>query len=572
MSGGGGKGAYEIGCWRAIRELGVPVHAVAGTSVGALNAALIAQGDVDRAAELWSRITAREVFAFTPRRLPALLLRLLLLPGLLYYRTSSKSRRAVDKLFLGAAVFTLLVVGVPTIVWSLASGYSSWATVREYLLFQGCIVLAIGVPVCGWFLLERHNYFVLDNRPLEETIQRFLDTAKVSGSPITTFVTASRAVDYFDPDQPSYQVDAVSPEIYYHPCLARAYLPSYTRLNAEPPDRIVQLLLASTSLPFGIFPNRVVNEAGWLDGGLADNTPVLPLINDGCDLIIVVHLDHRLSSREDLDAVVAARIADLERKLDIEHDSERNFQSFVARHGTRVSSSDWPDPVTQHPERDVPLPQLVHIVPSRGLGGLLRGTLRFSPRRATWLMRLGHADAMRALRTGEHRRRETARKFLRLAIGLPVAGAVLLAAALAVDVISRSQRIQEKTRIPLLFAIGVVAIVLGSGLLWLALLRRSLPESRRAQLIGAAVLTWVAGFLIAVHGMDGLTLGLIIWDVIISGVILAVAGVNVRSRVRSRAANRANGDADERAPGQERDGRGNTSRGRDLKEPERRPR
>ena len=54
MEGGGGKGSYQIGVWRAIRELGLEkwITAVSGTSVGALNAALFAKGDFEKAYQL----------------------------------------------------------------------------------------------------------------------------------------------------------------------------------------------------------------------------------------------------------------------------------------------------------------------------------------------------------------------------------------------------------------------------------------------------------------------------------------------------------------------------------------
>lgn len=39
LSGGGSKGAYEIGVWKALRKLNVKYDIVTGTSVGALNAA-----------------------------------------------------------------------------------------------------------------------------------------------------------------------------------------------------------------------------------------------------------------------------------------------------------------------------------------------------------------------------------------------------------------------------------------------------------------------------------------------------------------------------------------------------
>ena len=56
MSGGGSRGAYEIGAWQAFDELGVRFQAVYGTSVGAINAALFAQGDLEKASRLWENI------------------------------------------------------------------------------------------------------------------------------------------------------------------------------------------------------------------------------------------------------------------------------------------------------------------------------------------------------------------------------------------------------------------------------------------------------------------------------------------------------------------------------------
>lgn len=53
LAGGGAKGAYEMGAWRALLELGIEIEAIAGTSIGAINGALIAQGDYKKAMKLW---------------------------------------------------------------------------------------------------------------------------------------------------------------------------------------------------------------------------------------------------------------------------------------------------------------------------------------------------------------------------------------------------------------------------------------------------------------------------------------------------------------------------------------
>ena len=57
FDGGGAKGAYQIGVWRALRESGLEQYVtdVAGTSVGGLNAALFVKGDLDKAVEVWTQ-------------------------------------------------------------------------------------------------------------------------------------------------------------------------------------------------------------------------------------------------------------------------------------------------------------------------------------------------------------------------------------------------------------------------------------------------------------------------------------------------------------------------------------
>lgn len=62
LEGGGGKGGYQIGVWQALRELEIEIGAVAGTSVGALNAAFIVQNKFDEAYELWSNMSPNLVF------------------------------------------------------------------------------------------------------------------------------------------------------------------------------------------------------------------------------------------------------------------------------------------------------------------------------------------------------------------------------------------------------------------------------------------------------------------------------------------------------------------------------
>ncbi len=61
LAGGGTKGSYHIGAWKALRELGIEVSAVCGTSIGAVNGALVALDEYDLAARLWSDIELDDV-------------------------------------------------------------------------------------------------------------------------------------------------------------------------------------------------------------------------------------------------------------------------------------------------------------------------------------------------------------------------------------------------------------------------------------------------------------------------------------------------------------------------------
>ena len=63
LGGGGSRGAYEIGVWRAARELGVEFDVVTGTSIGALNGALVVQGDYDFAVDMWEHMDYQAVMS-----------------------------------------------------------------------------------------------------------------------------------------------------------------------------------------------------------------------------------------------------------------------------------------------------------------------------------------------------------------------------------------------------------------------------------------------------------------------------------------------------------------------------
>ena len=71
LAGGGAKGIYQIGAWRAIRELEIPITCVVGTSVGAMNGARVACGQYEGAVALWENMSIEKGFALPePLRVP----------------------------------------------------------------------------------------------------------------------------------------------------------------------------------------------------------------------------------------------------------------------------------------------------------------------------------------------------------------------------------------------------------------------------------------------------------------------------------------------------------------------
>ena len=56
LEGGGAKGAFQIGAWRALKEAGIRIRGVSGVSVGALNGALICMDDLEKAENIWENM------------------------------------------------------------------------------------------------------------------------------------------------------------------------------------------------------------------------------------------------------------------------------------------------------------------------------------------------------------------------------------------------------------------------------------------------------------------------------------------------------------------------------------
>jgi len=150
LSAGGAKGAYQLGCWKAFLEKGVTFGAVSGSSIGALNGALICQGDWNAAYELWREIAASTVLRPDYARLGRLI-------------------------GFAAQDLGLLLVGLPQV------GIIRGLARAALLLKSGSRYGALGY-------LRRKG--VIDISAFKPLLSRYLDMAGLLKGPVSIFITA----------------------------------------------------------------------------------------------------------------------------------------------------------------------------------------------------------------------------------------------------------------------------------------------------------------------------------------------------------------------------------------------
>ena len=193
LQGGGTKGAYQVGVWKALKELNINVKAISGASIGALNGALILQNDIDKMVNLYENIEIKDIMEISEK-------------------IDSK---------------------------------------KNLFDIKNARKLATN-------FIENKG---LDNTPLRETINKYIDIEKIYSSDIdfglvTYSLNDKKPLHIFKKDIPQKE--------------------------------LVDYLLASSCFP--IFKAHKIGEKEYLDGGLYDNTPINMLIENGYKNIIVADI------------------------------------------------------------------------------------------------------------------------------------------------------------------------------------------------------------------------------------------------------------------------------------------
>ena len=65
LSGGGARGAYQIGVWKGLIDLDIEIGGIYGVSVGAVNGAVMASGDYELAKSLWMKLEKSNVMVLS---------------------------------------------------------------------------------------------------------------------------------------------------------------------------------------------------------------------------------------------------------------------------------------------------------------------------------------------------------------------------------------------------------------------------------------------------------------------------------------------------------------------------
>ena len=228
FSGGGGKGAYEIGVWKYLHEIGLDqyVKAVSGTSVGALNAALFVGSTFEEAEHIWKNIEPSDIL--------------------------SPSRITINDI-------TSWIIGEGL---DIAKNQVSLASVVDSAVVDMKNVVSIFARMLSKSILRDHFF---SREGLKKIIESGIDFNRLNNNDIPCFVTCLRC--------PECTIDRF-------------------KLNDYDIHDVESILLASSAIPIIYPKERFNDNYYYDGGVpmLGDNVPIKPLYDMEIENIIVVHL------------------------------------------------------------------------------------------------------------------------------------------------------------------------------------------------------------------------------------------------------------------------------------------
>ena len=270
LGGGGARGAYEMGAWKAICNLGLNknIKIYSGTSIGALNCALIQIMDSDYAANVWLKYNLEKIFMAN---------------GIKY----SDILDIINSIRMGKDV-----------------------------KFEGILTRDGLINLLSELNIEKLETIKCDF---------YATVVNITGIP-KEIRLIKPALDWYEG--------------------RKTGITQYINLKDTVKDHIVKVLMASSALPV-IYTPVEIEDKFYVDGGVNDNLPILPIYKMGYRKII---------------AISCERV---------------NYYNII---------------------RKYPSSEVLLIQPSRYLGNLLNGTLNFNKDKLNQSFKLGYYDAMNAIK------------------------------------------------------------------------------------------------------------------------------------------------------------------------------
>ena len=346
LSGGGAKGAYEVGVWKALDDYGITdeIKVISGSSVGALNAALFVCTDTKTAETLW-----REEVGYSSFLMPD---------------TSSFSE--VASFAVRNAKNNLAKKQLEDNPYGLDENLSE--TDSEFIrsILDGLIFVAdtgLGLAkgtlnnISEYIFSSAHSDGLFTRDALSELMGKYVTLGKINKSGVDVYATAIpkdgqlvlNALFKF------FGTDSVH----------------YFKLNEQlTNENVHSILMASSSFPLvydsTLLPADIIEDGAqvgksyeYIDGGFESvggrNTPVAPVAKrSDVDTILIVYL----KSEQELEDSISDYFVD---------DDELNGKTKI------------------------------EIVPSKNLGTLINGTVNFDPENISDLIDLGYEDTCAVL-------------------------------------------------------------------------------------------------------------------------------------------------------------------------------
>ena len=237
LSGGGSRGAYEIGVWKALKELGTEIDMVFGTSVGAINGAMVAQDEPELAERLWKQMETSMIFDLDTGGSPE--------------QCAGEARSAGDDIRTGgiaAASKKLYDDIAESVDEKLEETEIAGLPAKEAIAYAREIVLHGGAGTEG----------------LRELLDEYIDEDRVRSSGMTYGLVVT-AVDF--------------------PAMHGQYLLA----DDIPEGRLNDYITASASC-FPAARRYVIDGSSFIDGGYTDNMPVTMAMQQGAERIFAVDL------------------------------------------------------------------------------------------------------------------------------------------------------------------------------------------------------------------------------------------------------------------------------------------